>query len=368
MRSAIQPAGTTSLEGLTWPDTYFIGEQQTDEDILRTIVTAFDEHAAAAGVTSYDTVKIASLVQAESTAEDAPQVSAVIANRLQRGMQLQIDATLCYAKGGCPPVPNNADKQIDSPYNTYKVFGLPPTPIMTVTEPALAAAAHPADVAVPLLRHRQGRCHPVRDDARRPRAEHPRARGERRVKVTGSTRLAAVIGDPIRHSRSPAIHNAAFAAAGLDWVFVAFEVPPGSGSAAVKAVHSLGLGGMSVTMPHKQDAAWACDELTPEAIALGAVNAIVPIERGRTHGASTDGEGFLRSLRDQGIDPGAVSSARAGSRRRGAGDHARARAGRFGGHGRGAPEGRGGVGRRSRPRCRCRAALRLRRPGRSTSW
>ena len=128
------------------------------------------------------------------------------------------------------------------------------------------------------------------------------------MKVTGSTRLAAVIGDPIRHSRSPAIHNAAFAAAGLDWVFVAFEVPQGSGSAAVKAVHSLGLGGMSVTMPHKQDAAWVCDELTPEAIALGAVNAIVPIERGRTHGASTDGEGFLRSLRDQGIDPGAGPS------------------------------------------------------------
>ena len=128
------------------------------------------------------------------------------------------------------------------------------------------------------------------------------------MKVTGATRLAAVIGDPIRHSRSPAIHNAAFAAAGLDWVFVAFEVPQGSGSAAVKAVHSLGLGGMSVTMPHKQDAAWACDDLTPGAIALGAVNAIVPIEHGRTHGASTDGEGFLRSLRDQGIDPGAVSS------------------------------------------------------------
>ena len=74
VRSTLQPPGTTSLEGLTWPDTYFIGEQQTDEDILRTIVTAFDEHAAAAGVTSYDTVKIASLIQAESTAEDAPLV------------------------------------------------------------------------------------------------------------------------------------------------------------------------------------------------------------------------------------------------------------------------------------------------------
>ena len=98
------------------------------------------------GVTSYDTVRIASLVQAEARRPTRPNVSAVIANRLAQGMPLQIDATLCYAKGGCPPVPNNADKQIDSPYNTYRVTGLPPTPIMTVTDRALRAAAHPADV------------------------------------------------------------------------------------------------------------------------------------------------------------------------------------------------------------------------------
>jgi UPF0755 protein len=146
VRSTLSPAGVTSLEGLTWPDTYFVGEHETDAEILQTIVSAFDDHAAQAGVTSYDTVKIASLIQAEASADDAPLVSAVIANRLARGIQLQIDATLCYAKGGCPPLPNNADKQIDSPYNTYKVFGLPPTPIMTVTEPALNAAAHPAAV------------------------------------------------------------------------------------------------------------------------------------------------------------------------------------------------------------------------------
>ena len=145
-------------------------------------------------------------------------------------MQLQIDATLCYAKGGCPPVPNNADKQIDSPYNTYKVSGLPPTPIMTVTEPALAAAAHPADV--PYLFYVTGKDGVTRFATTLAGHEQNirELRGERRVKVTGATRLAAVIGDPIRHSRSPAIHNAAFAAAGLDWVFVAFEVPPGSGS------------------------------------------------------------------------------------------------------------------------------------------
>jgi UPF0755 protein len=145
----------SSLEGLTWPDTYFIGERETDAEILRTIVSAFDDHATAAGISAgssgggaaYDTVKIASLIQAEAGAtDDARLVSAVIANRLARGMQLQIDATLCYAKGGCPPVPNNADKQIDSPYNTYKVTGLPPTPIMTGTDPALFAALHPAAV------------------------------------------------------------------------------------------------------------------------------------------------------------------------------------------------------------------------------
>jgi shikimate dehydrogenase len=122
---------------------------------------------------------------------------------------------------------------------------------------------------------------------------------------TGSTRVAGVIGDPIRHSRSPAIHNAGFVAAGLDWVFCAFEVPRGEGAAALAAMRALGLGGLSVTMPHKQDAARACDELTPAAAVLDSVNTVVPGADGGLLGASTDGEGFLRSVRDHGVDPGA---------------------------------------------------------------
>ena len=152
VRSKYQPAGVTSLEGLTWPDTYFVAESQSDEDILRTLVRAFDAHADAAGLgapnsaglTPYQVVITASLAQGESAAADYTTVAGVIVNRLRRGMPLQIDATLCYAKGGCPPVPTNADKQIDSPYNTYRVTGLPPTPILTVTEEALRAAAAPA--------------------------------------------------------------------------------------------------------------------------------------------------------------------------------------------------------------------------------
>jgi len=144
-----------SNEGFTWPDTYFVSKQETDLEILQTIVAEFDKHAdalnlagaASIGLTPQQAVVVASLVQAEAgSAADAPKVAAVILNRVRQGTPLQVDATLCYAKGGCPPVPSNADKAIDSPYNTYRVAGLPPTPIMTVTEQSLRAALAPADV------------------------------------------------------------------------------------------------------------------------------------------------------------------------------------------------------------------------------
>lgn len=120
---------------------------------------------------------------------------------------------------------------------------------------------------------------------------------------SGSTRVAAVIGSPVTHSRSPAIHNAAFAALGLDWVYAAFEVAPGRGADAVAAVRTLGLGGLSVTMPHKLDVAAAVDELSPAAAELGAVNTVVPLGDGRVAGHNTDGDGFVDSLRAEGVDP-----------------------------------------------------------------
>lgn len=123
------------------------------------------------------------------------------------------------------------------------------------------------------------------------------------VEITGETRLAAVIGDPVRHSRSPAIHNAAYAAVGLDWVFVALPVPAGLGREAVRAMPVLGICGLSVTMPHKTDAATACDELTEDARRLAVVNTVVRREDGKLLGASTDGEGLLRDLADAGLDP-----------------------------------------------------------------
>jgi UPF0755 protein len=156
VRSKYMPAGVNSAEGFLFPDTYRIGENEDEASIARKLVARFDEIAdraglanstATNGLTPYQTVVAASLIQTETKlAEDAPLISAVIRNRLRDGMQLQIDSTLCYAKGGCPPVPTNADKAIDSPYNTYKIPGLPPTPIASVTEANLLAAINPANV------------------------------------------------------------------------------------------------------------------------------------------------------------------------------------------------------------------------------
>jgi shikimate dehydrogenase len=118
------------------------------------------------------------------------------------------------------------------------------------------------------------------------------------------TRVAAVIGAPVRHSLSPAIHNAAFRALGLDWLFAAFEVPAGRGAAAVAAVRDLGLEGLSVTMPHKADVAGAVDRLSSAAEALGAVNTVVRRPDGKLVGENTDGAGFLDALHaDEGFDP-----------------------------------------------------------------
>lgn len=124
-----------------------------------------------------------------------------------------------------------------------------------------------------------------------------------RSALGGDTIVAGVIGSPVRHSLSPVIHNAAFDALGLDWAFVAFEVASGATAGAVEAVRALGLGGMSVTMPHKDAAARAVDRLSDEAAALGAVNCVVPVGS-ELVGENTDGQGFLDAVRlDEDFDP-----------------------------------------------------------------
>lgn len=107
----------------------------------------------------------------------------------------------------------------------------------------------------------------------------------------------------MRHSLSPILHNAAFAALGLDWVYVALPVAAGHGAAAIDAMRALGIDGLNVTMPHKAVVAGAVDRCSPVAARLGAVNTVVRTARG-IEGENTDGEGFVRALRtDEGFDP-----------------------------------------------------------------
>jgi UPF0755 protein len=155
VRSVFEPEGVNSLEGLLWPDTYKLSAEEDEISALKTMVQTFEKKAVGLGLANanvngygaYDVIKIASLIEAEAKTEgDRAQIASVIYNRLAQNMPLQIDATLIYARGDADNrALSNADKNIDSPYNTYLHNGLPPTPIAAVSEASLRAAMAPAD-------------------------------------------------------------------------------------------------------------------------------------------------------------------------------------------------------------------------------
>lgn len=117
--------------------------------------------------------------------------------------------------------------------------------------------------------------------------------------ITGATRVAAVVGDPVEHSLSPIVHNAAFASAGMDWAYVALPLPGDDADAAADALRgawSLGLRGMSVTMPHKAAAAAAAVERSKLVEEVGAANTLVRAETGWS-AENTDVGGFANFVR-----------------------------------------------------------------------
>ncbi|MEM2816303.1 MAG: shikimate dehydrogenase [Candidatus Bathyarchaeia archaeon] len=120
--------------------------------------------------------------------------------------------------------------------------------------------------------------------------------------ISGSTKVFCVIGDPIEHSLSPIMHNAAFKHLGLNAVYVAFNVKRENLEGAVKGVRSLGIAGVNVTMPHKTAIISHLDEVDQEARFVEAVNTVLNIE-GRLVGFNTDGVGALRALKENGLDP-----------------------------------------------------------------
>lgn len=117
--------------------------------------------------------------------------------------------------------------------------------------------------------------------------------------INGNTRLAGVIGWPIEHSLSPAMHNAAYARLGLDWVYLPLPVRESVDvPAVVAAIRALPFVGFNVTMPYKRLMLELCDEVAAQARLAGAVNTVHVVD-GRLMGYNTDGRGMLESLRDE---------------------------------------------------------------------
>ena len=112
--------------------------------------------------------------------------------------------------------------------------------------------------------------------------------------------VAAVIGSPIEQSLSPSIHNAAFRIHGDDWIYVGFEVVAGSAAEAIRAMRTLGISGLSVTMPLKSEICDAVDELDESARMARSVNTVVRQPDGSLLGISTDGEGCCNALESAG--------------------------------------------------------------------
>jgi len=152
VRSAYQPEGVASLEGMLFPDTYQISNGESEAEVVRRMVRLMErvgtqlnieERAARLGVTPYQVLIIASMIEREARlSEDRPKIARVVYNRLFIGMPLQIDATLLYQQP--PDSSPTALRDIDTPYNTYMHIGLPPTPIANPGRAAIEAALSPS--------------------------------------------------------------------------------------------------------------------------------------------------------------------------------------------------------------------------------
>lgn len=120
-------------------------------------------------------------------------------------------------------------------------------------------------------------------------------------RITGYTQLLGIIATPIKHSKSPVMHNAACRHLGLDYAYLAFDIQPEQLEDAIKGLKALNVRGWNVSMPYKTAIGQYLDHITPIAQMCGAVNTVIN-DHGKLTGTITDGSGYMQSLQDQGID------------------------------------------------------------------
>ena len=329
IRSELAPE-VTNLEGLLFPDSYQVGGSETEAEVVARLAQQMTRVANSVGIqkapaltgrTPYEILIVASMIEKEAKVdEDRALIARVIYNRMF--------VEHAAADRRHPVLPAGQRDALQHPAGAgLAVQHLPPPrpaahahhqPGEEVDRGGPQSGAQPGPVELPgrrglhlavLRAGRRGRAPRVRHHLRGPSEERRRGAGGRSAGVIdGRTRVAGIIGSPVEHSLSPVMHNAAFAACGLDWVYVAFEVATGAAAAALSAVRTLGLAGLSVTMPHKTVVAGLVDERSPAVEALAAANTVVVRSDGTLVGETTDGDGFLDALRlDHGIEPAGLS-------------------------------------------------------------
>ncbi len=121
------------------------------------------------------------------------------------------------------------------------------------------------------------------------------------MNISGTTKLTGLLGSPVAHSISPAMHNESFRILGLDYAYLAFDVSPNNLKTAVDGLKAIGVRGFNLTMPHKVPVLELVDELTPAAKLAGACNTVINND-GHLIGHTTDGIGYMRSCQDAGHD------------------------------------------------------------------
>lgn len=118
------------------------------------------------------------------------------------------------------------------------------------------------------------------------------------MKITGTTNIFGIIGNPVRHSFSPIMHNAIFESMQLDYLYIPMEIPINRLEYAIRGLSALGIKGVNVTIPFKESVIPYLDNLSDSANTIGSVNTIKIDENGKLIGHNTDGEGFLKSLKE----------------------------------------------------------------------
>jgi shikimate dehydrogenase len=303
MRSALADPAAIGLpawanghvEGFLFPATYQVTPGETATELLKAMITRFEQAATdldlakaagKVGLSQYDVITLASIVQREGLlVSDYRKIAEVFFNRLHNQMRLDSDATLYYVLGPDHGPLTAADLALDSPYNTRKFGG-----------------AAPRNGSVPLFcDHRPARAHGVRHDVP-PLPGAGRSVASKWGPVSRLRLGAAVLGSPIEHSLSPALHQAAYDAAGLvGWRYRTVECTEAQLHDTLLKLDEEGLAGVSLTMPLKRAVvpfAAATDGIVET---VGAANTLLFGADGRWVAANTDVQGFVLSLMRAGL-------------------------------------------------------------------